>query len=250
MVILIAVQDESTYSKHVFVPYISSEDLLMRIIIVVLLVSLFAAACAQPAVNDQANNAAKSNVGNANAAANTNANSNVKKGMPKLATVVIDPAADSVYTDITDAACNERDPGPDSMGIYEADCPGTAGYKLIFSFTDHSAAISVIDPQAKETLLPLRAVLKPVMNFVIGGDKVEWRMDRKGDGAKPVAMILRVNKVHDYEEPITAETFLMVVRLTQDVCVTDLVPASADQNKKAREFADTRGRPCVDGEER
>jgi len=217
----------------------------MRIFLVVLLVSLFAAACAQP-VGNQANNAAKSNVANANAAANSNANSNAKKGMPKLAAVAIDPAADSVYTDITDAACKERDPGPDSMEIYEGECPGTAGYKLIFSFTDHSAAISVIDPQAKETLLPLRAALKPVMSFVLGGDKVEWRMDKKGEGARPVAMIVRVNKVHDNEEPITAETFLMVVRLTGDVCVTDVVPASADQNKKAREFADTKGRPCMD----
>jgi hypothetical protein len=165
--------------------------------------------------------------------------------MPKLTAVAIDPAADSVYTEISDKACKERDPGPDSMEIYEGECPGTAGYKLIFSFTDHSGAISVIDPQAKETLLPLREVLNPVMSFVIGGDKVEWRMDRKGEGAKPVAMILRVNKLNDDADPITADTFLAVVRLTGDVCVTDIVPASADQNKKAREFADTKGRKCI-----
>lgn len=215
----------------------------MRLVILVLFVSLFAAACTQPAVNNQAVNAARPNAGNA--AANSNANSNAKKGMPKLAAVAIDPAADSVYTEISDKACKERDPGPDSMEIYEGECPGTAGYKLIFSFTDHSAAISVIDPEGKETLLPLRAALKPVMSFVLGGDKVEWRMDRKGEGAKPVAMILRVNKVDDHAEPITAETFLVVVRLA-DMCVTDVVPASADQNKKAREFADTKGRKCVE----
>jgi hypothetical protein len=51
--------------------------------------------------------------------------------------------------------------------------------------------------------------------------------------------------VDDHAEPITAETFLVVVRLA-DMCVTDVVPASADQNKKAREFADTKGRKCVE----
>ncbi len=209
----------------------------MRIILVGLLVSLFAAACSQPAV--------KSNVANSNAAVNSNTNSNAKKGMPKLATVAVDPAADSVYTDITDAVCKERDPSTYEAGsIMEADCPGTGGYKLVFSFSDHSAALSVIDPQAKETLLPLRSVLNPVMDFVVG-NKVEWRMDKKGEGAKPLAMIVRANKIHR-DDPSKDETFLIVTRLTSDMCVTDVVPASADQNKKARAFADTKGRPCMD----
>jgi len=213
----------------------------MRIVLVVLMVSLFAAACSQPAVNTQANNAAKANSPNTN----TNASANANKPSPRFAEVAVDPAADSVYTDISEKVCKEQEPEEDSGAIFQMECPGTAGYKYVFSESDHSQVLSVIDPKGKETLLQFRKVLNTVSDFYMG-NKVEWRMDGKGEGAKPHAMIVRLTKFTDPEDRNKTETFLVVTRVGEETCVTDLVPASADQNKKAREFADTKGRKCMD----
>ena len=211
----------------------------MRTVLLVLFVSLLIAACAQPAATNQSNNAAKTN------AANSNANTNASKPMPTLDKVAVDPAADSVYTDLSDKACKEQEPEPDSGAIYQAECPGTAGYKVIWSASDHSQVISVIDPQGKDTLLPLARIISSAAGSRLG-DKIEWRMGGKGDGAKPHALIVRLSRFIDPENFDKTESFLAVSRLTGEPCVTDLVPASADQNKKAREFADTNGRKCME----
>ncbi|MEO5858030.1 MAG: hypothetical protein ABIR33_03685, partial [Pyrinomonadaceae bacterium] len=99
-------------------------------------------------------------------------------------------------------------------------------------------------PKGKETLLPFRSALGSVMDFMMG-DKIEWRMEKKGEGAKPVAMIVRLNKFQNPSDQNTIESFLAVVRLGDETCITDIVPASADQNKKARALGDTKGRKCM-----
>ena len=215
----------------------------MRIIIVVLLISLFAAACAQPAVNDQANNAGRSNVGNA--AANSNANSKSNKAAAKLEAIAIDPTGDSVYTDMSEKICKEQEPEEDSGAIFQMECAGTAGYKYVYSESDHSSALSVIDPQGKETLLPFGRVVASAAGFRMG-DKVEWRMDGKGPDAKPHALIVRIRKFVDPENYDKTESYLAVASLRGEPCITDMVPGSTDQNKKAREFADTKGRKCIE----
>jgi len=155
------------------------------------------------------------------------------------------PAADSTYTELSEKVCKEVKPEPDSGAIYEADCPGTGGYKVVFSASDHSQVLSLTDAQGKETVLPFRGVLKTAGDFVLG-NKIEWRLDSKGSNAKPQAMIVRLTKFTDPEDRNKMESLLAVVKLNgSEPCVTDLVPAAADQNVKARQLADTKGRPCI-----
>lgn len=209
----------------------------MRSVFLALSASLLLSSCSnQPSVNKPT-----SDQGNSVPAPTIAAN----KIKPTPEAVSVNPAADSIYSDISEKVCKEREPEPDSGAIYESECPGVAGYKLIFSASDHSQVLSVIDPQGKETLLSFRLVLNTVSDFVLG-NKVEWRMDGKGRSAKPQAMIVRLTRFSDPEDPNKTESFLAVVRLAGETCVTDLVPASADQNVKAREFADNKGRKCME----
>src|SRR5258708_25848107 len=48
---------------------------------------------------------------------------------PELMTVVTD--ADSIYTELSEKACKEMKPEPDSGALYEAECLGKGGYKVI-----------------------------------------------------------------------------------------------------------------------
>ncbi len=168
---------------------------------------------------------------------------------PSLEPMSAQPAGNSVYTEISEKACKEKEPDEDSGALYMAECPGIAGYKLIFSASDHSQVLSVIDPQGKETLFPYRQALDTVADFVMG-DKVEWRVDGKGDAAKPKAMIVRLTKFTDPVDRNKTESFLVIARLTGEPCVTDLVPPSADQNAKARQLADSGSSGCIKVEER
>lgn len=220
----------------------------MRIVLVVLTVSLLATACSQPAVNTHANNTLRSNAGNANANSNVNSNTNSNSNTStatKLESVAVDPAADSVYTGISDKVCKEQEPEDDSGAIFQMECTGTAGYKYVYSESDHSSALSVIDPQGKETLLPFGRVVASAAGFRMG-DKVEWRMDGKGSDAKPNALIVRIRKFVDPVNFDKSETYLAVASLRGEPCITDMVPGATDQNKKAREFADTKGRKCIE----
>ena len=162
---------------------------------------------------------------------------------PEPVTVATD--ADSIYTDLSEKACKEMKPEPDSGALYEAECPGKGGYKVIFSASDHSQVLSLSDQKGKETILQFRNVLNTAADFVLG-DKVEWRMDGKRPDAKPMAMIVRLTKFPDPEDLNKRESFLAVIRLTGNTpCVTDLVEAVANQNAQARKLADTKDRPCL-----
>lgn len=202
----------------------------MRSIIYLLAGCVLFAACSKPSV--------------------TNQNTATPAPTPKTRTATPEPmtsapAADSTYTALSDKACKRVEPEPDSGAIYEADCPGAGGYKVRYSESDHSQVLSLTDLQGKETILPFRAVLNTVADFILG-EKIEWRMDSKGANAKPLAMIVRLTKFTDPVDRNKTESFLAVVRLIGgEPCVTDLVPASADQNVKARQLADTKGRPCM-----
>jgi len=154
-------------------------------------------------------------------------------------------AADSIYTELVPAKCKERKPKPDSGAIIEAECPGVGGYKVIFSASDHSQVLSMVDPTGKETLLSFRDALNTVADFMLG-DKIEWRTDGKGKDAKPSGIIVRVTKFTDPEDKSKSQSILAVARLTGEApCITDLVSPSADQNTRARQLADTKDRPCI-----
>jgi len=161
------------------------------------------------------------------------------------APIAIDPNADSIYTELSDKICKDRTPEPDSGAIYAADCPGTAGYKVYFSASDHSQLLSLTDPAGRETNLPFPRIVSSAAGFVLG-DKIEWRMDSKNKDAKPYALIVRINKFIDPEDFNKTEKYLAVVNLRSDrPCVTDLVPGSTDQNLKARQLADVKDRECI-----
>lgn len=204
----------------------------MRSIIYLLAVCVLSAACSKPAATNQ-------NTATPEPAPTAKARTATPEPMTSA------PAAGSTYTDLSDKVCKRVEPDPDSGAIYEADCPGAGGYKVHYSESDHSQVLSLTDPQGKETLLAFRAVLNTVSDFYLG-EKLEWRMDSKGADAKPRAMIVRLTKFTDPVDRTKTESFLAVVKLTGgETCVTDLVPGSADQNVKARQLADTKGRPCM-----
>lgn len=155
--------------------------------------------------------------------------------------------ADSVYTSLDEKACKAMAPGESDPGaIYKAECPGAGGYKVIMTASDHSQALTFVNPKGKGTDLRVRDGLNTAANFRLG-DKIEWRMEGKGRNAVAKAFIFRALKSIDPVDPNKVESNLIVGKLGDVPCITDIVRQSvADQNTRARELADTaKDRPCV-----
>lgn len=151
--------------------------------------------------------------------------------------------ADSTYTDLDEKACKKLKPDANDQGtIYEAECPGAGGYKVILSASDHSVALTLVDPAGKSTDLRLRDAINTAAGFTVG-DKMEWRSLEKG---VPSSFIVRANKLVD-PDLNKRESNLLVGKLGEKPCITDVVgPSATDQNTRARELADTaKDRRCV-----
>lgn len=153
--------------------------------------------------------------------------------------------ANSTYTGLDEKTCKKTEPNPNSKGvIYQAECPGAGGYKVIHSASDHSAELTLVDPAGKSTDLGLRDAVNSAAGFIVG-DKMEWRL---GDKGVPNAFIVRANKFIDPVDLNKQESNLLVGKISANgSCVTDVVgPSTPDQNARARELADTaKDRPCV-----
>ena len=153
--------------------------------------------------------------------------------------------ANSTYTGLDEKTCKKTEPNPNSKGvIYQAECPGVGGYKVIHSASDHSAELTLVDPAGKSTDLGLRDAVNSAAGFIVG-DKMEWRL---GDKGVPTAFIVRANKFIDPVDLNKQESNLLVGKISANgSCVTDVVgPSTPDQNARARELADTaKDRPCV-----
>lgn len=156
--------------------------------------------------------------------------------------------ANSIYTDVHERVCKDVKPGPDDDGIiYKAECPGTAGYKVINAATDHTQGLTITDPAGKSHNIDFRGPLGSAADLFLG-DKIEWRRTGKDKDAKPQAFIIRVNVQKEPGNYDKQDSNLAVVKISKDsICVTDFVaPSEKDQNVKARELSDTAAnRPCM-----
>jgi hypothetical protein len=156
--------------------------------------------------------------------------------------------ADSLYTDLNEKVCKDVKRDPDDEGIiYKAECPGTAGYRVISLSTDHTQGLIITDPSGKRHDVDFRGPVN-TMTDVFLGDKVEWRTRGAGKDAKPHAFIIRVNVQKEPGNYSKQDSLLAVVKIAGDgICVTDLVrPRGQDQNATARELADSASsRPCI-----
>lgn len=152
------------------------------------------------------------------------------------------------YTDLTEKACKEIEPGPGDEGvIYKAECPGMSGYKVINLSTDHTQGLEITDPAGKKHSVDFRSPLGTVGDLFLGNN-IEWRFATTEKYAKPQAFIIRVNVQKQPGNSDKQESNLAVVKLAKDsICVTDFVkPSEKNQNVKARELSDTAAaRPCL-----
>jgi hypothetical protein len=152
--------------------------------------------------------------------------------------------SNSTYTGLDEKACKDMKPGAEDQGaIHKAECPSAGGYKVILLASDHSVELTFVDPAGKSTDLGIPHIVNSAGGFVLG-QKIEWR---SGANGAPTAFIVRANKFTDPEDQNKQESSLLVGKMGETTCITDVVgPSTADQNTRARELADTaKDRPCV-----
>lgn len=125
-------------------------------------------------------------------------------------------------------------------------CPGALGYALQVRGVDGRAALSVIDPDGGEHPVDAGGAVGHARESRFG-DAVEWRT--VGEGSRAVATALVVTHVAvrpDGPRNSAGERLdLLVVRLADEVCVTDRIPAATEARAEARRLAETAAtRPC------
>jgi hypothetical protein len=152
---------------------------------------------------------------------------------------VADAQVTSSYTDIAENSCKKLKADEENGILYEAECPGVAGFKLNLLEGDLRQTINIVDPKKKLHELGLWYVFP---GYSAVGQKAEWLVKDK----KPFALILRVNVAEDPQDLEKRTSYLVVAKITEkEVCVTETIKPNATQNADARKAADRSGsRPC------
>jgi hypothetical protein len=106
--------------------------------------------------------------------------------------------------------------------------------------------VTVVTPDGRRHPLNYWQVVTTAFSTV--GDKAEWRLERKGRKARPVALIVRVYADENPEAPGEKTSYLAVAKITAErVCVTEKIKGSATANEEARRAADaSAGKPCLE----
>ena len=153
------------------------------------------------------------------------------------------PAAASVYTDIAGPACKTVEVHEESAGSVQK-CAGVAGYTLLVEDDDSRQSVTVVSPDGKEHPLNYWQVI--TTGFSSLGEKAEWRVEKKGKGVRPYALIVRVNASEDPEQPGRKTSYLAVAKLAAgEVCVIDKVKTNEEARRAADAAAD---KPCLKAE--
>ncbi|HEY0164112.1 MAG TPA: hypothetical protein VGB39_01935 [Sphingomicrobium sp.] len=146
------------------------------------------------------------------------------------------------YTSIDPASCRLIEQNVDEGGYSRHACDGPSGYKLEISESDLRQDIVVIAPGGGRTELQLSSIVaKGAFNSL--GKTAEWR----GSGAKPSALIVRLNVARGPEPTRPDISNLVVARLSRPTCVVAVVPPGPDQNGSARRIADGPMPGCIVG---
>lgn len=155
-------------------------------------------------------------------------------------------AAESLYTDLSEKACQTVSSNNEEGNSSRQLCPGVAGYQLAVLSDDDRDSINIISPDGKE--YPLNFWHSISGNFNTLGNTAEWRVIKKAQKIVPYALIVRV-KVFEFPEKTEKFTsYLSVSKITGDqICVTDKIKPGPKQNEQARLAADTAaGKPCLE----
>ncbi|WP_027133493.1 hypothetical protein [Geminicoccus roseus] len=152
---------------------------------------------------------------------------------------------DSSYSSVRAEDCHEV---PDALahslaeqGVQGQECPGLAGWRLLFLNTDERSWLELRRDGARWSGADDPAYRKLTGPFAnIGGsDVVEWRLDEAGE---PRALIFRA-AVPKADDPVRNDSVLFVVRLDQP---QPCLAGRASSNEAARALAD--GPPTCLGE--
>ncbi|MGI9036115.1 MAG: hypothetical protein ACR2GD_08765 [Pyrinomonadaceae bacterium] len=152
---------------------------------------------------------------------------------------------ESIYTSLSDKVCKTAELYVNEDGSYRGICPGIGGYRLELLEGDLRQTINVVAPNRKKSELNLWTIVSS--GFFAVGAKAEWRVTRNGKKFVPLTLIIRFNTSKSPETPEQNNSFLAVIKITNNsACVTDVVePGVQNQNVKARELADvSAAEPC------
>jgi hypothetical protein len=172
----------------------------------------------------------------------------VKLGTARPASTVPDRSAQAAsrYTSIDPARCRLIERNIEEGGWSRHACGGVAGYRLEISDSDLRQDIVLIAPNGRRSELDLSTIVaKGAFNSL--GKTAEWR----GTGAKPVALIVRLNVAQGPEptrpdmKPPPDISNLVVARLAPSACVVAVVPPGPGQNDRARRIADGKLPACL-----
>jgi hypothetical protein len=154
-------------------------------------------------------------------------------------------AVQSVYTDLGGNKCRTLEESPEEASYLLQQCPGVAGYKILVSYGDDRANITVVKPDGSKHDLNFWQIGGGSFSSV--GTKAEWRVKRQNGKLVPIALIVRFNLVENPSVPEKSTSFLIVTKITaQQICRVDEVRPGPKANEEARRLADSSAtRPCV-----
>lgn len=150
----------------------------------------------------------------------------------------------SVYTTLKTDLCKTLESETEGAGFYRGECPGIGGYKLQVIEGDLRQSIDLIAPNKDKFELDFIGHVSGGFSTV--GEKAEWRVTKIGKKQTPIALIVRFNASENPADSSKTTTYLVVSKITKNqICITDIVKASAKQNEEAQKLADaSASKPC------
>ncbi|HKX79645.1 MAG TPA: hypothetical protein VJM34_14090 [Novosphingobium sp.] len=153
-----------------------------------------------------------------------------------------DDARVSRYTSVK--GCRVTESNAEEGGWSVSACPGLGGYRLELTESDLRQNLVIRPPTGGEHGLdPAEATGSGGFSRI--GETVEWRGTGEGAAFRPRALIVRYLVVENPDRPSVETGYLLTVRLANGgPCITGRLPPGPEQNEKARDLADGKGR-CI-----
>lgn len=152
-------------------------------------------------------------------------------GEPGLVTIRLDPQADG---------CRAG-----AGGSYR--CPGPGGWALHVADAEGRAALALVDPDGGEHPVDAAGATRHESQSRFG-DRAEWWTVGRGRRNAPTALVVTHVAVRpDGPRNSAGERLdLLVVKLGEEVCITDRIAAAAGARAEARRLAEAAAsRPCL-----
>ena len=147
------------------------------------------------------------------------------------------------------AECQPVDPPP-APATSATRCPGPGGHALLLADHDGRAALTVVDADGRKHPLDAAGVVQHDRESRFG-DTAEWHTRPHRRTAVPTALIVTHVAVRpDGPRNSAGERLdLLVVKIAEETCITDRIPAAPGARTEARRLAATAAaRPCLGAE--